>query len=137
MIFLGIFDNIFKNSTKKQKSTDVIDWPKYVVTLDEKSFDNFIQNYPISVVDFWASWCAPCKAMAPRIRQVSYMYQGKVAFGKLDTQECQGIAKKYKIMSIPQLIFFCYGKKVATLTGVQSVGSIKDVIEDLIKKRNS
>jgi thioredoxin len=136
MIGLGIFNDILKNNIKKQKSTQGVEWPKYVVSLDEKSFDTFIKNYPISAVDFWASWCAPCKAMAPRIRQASYMYQGKVAFGKLDTQECQNIAKRYKVMSIPQLIFFSYGKKVATITGVQSVGSIKDVIEDLIKKRN-
>ena len=87
-------------------------------------------------VDFWASWCAPCRVIAPRIRRLSKIYKGKVAFGKLDTQKNQDIAKQYKIMGIPHLAFFSYGKKISSMTGVKSVGDIKNVIDDLLKKGN-
>jgi len=102
--------------------------------LDGKNFSDFIQKYPLSVVDFWAPWCAPCKAMLPRLRRLSVIYKGKVAFGRLNTRENEAISKKYKIMGIPHFKFFSYGKKVASMTGVKSVGNIKGTINDLLKK---
>ena len=87
-------------------------------------------------MDFWAPWCAPCQIIAPRVRRLSKIYKGKVAFGKLDTQKNQDIAKQYKIMGIPHLAFFSYGKKISSITGVKSVGDIKNVIDDLLKKGN-
>jgi thioredoxin 1 len=110
------------------------DWPDHVLTLEKNNFKEFIQKYPLSVVDFWAPWCAPCKVMGPRLRRLSKIYKGRVAFGKLDTQNNQDIAKKYRIVSIPYLVFFEKGKKIATITGLKSVGSIKNVIDDLLKK---
>ena len=130
---LGLFKRkVFRDSDHKISS--VGKWPDYVVTLNGKNFSKFIQKYPLSLVDFWAPWCAPCRAMAPRLRRLSKIYKGKVAFGKLDTQTNKDIAKKYKIMGIPHLIFFCYGKKVSTVTGVRSVGDLKDITDDLLKK---
>ncbi len=136
MIFLGFFG--FHNNKKtadKQNLSDV-QWPDYVVTLDGKTIKEFIQKYPLSLVDFWAPWCAPCKELAPRMRQLSKIYKGKVAFGKLNIQENQDIAKQYKIIGIPYLVVFKDGKKVTTITSVKSVGYIKDVIEDILKKRD-
>ena len=117
-----------------QKIRLVKEWPDHVVTLEGNNFNKFIEQYPLSMVDFWAPWCTPCRAMAPRLRRLSKIYKGKVAFGKLDTQKNQAIAKQYKIVSIPHLVFFKNGKKIATITGLRSVGSIKNVIDDLLKK---
>ena len=117
-----------------RKASSVGKWPDYVVTLNGKNFNEFIQKYPLSLVDFWAPWCAPCRTMAPRLRRLSKIYKGKVAFGKIDTQANEAIAKKYKIMGIPHLMFFRYGKKVSTVTGVRSIGDLKDIIDDLLKK---
>ena len=72
--------------------------------------------------------------MAPRLRRLSKIYKGKVAFGRLNTQENEAISKKYKIMGITHFIFFCYGKKVASMTGMKSIGDMKDTIDDLLKK---
>jgi thioredoxin 1 len=72
--------------------------------------------------------------MAPRLRRLSKIYKGKVAFGKLDTQKNQDIAKQYKILGIPHLMFFRFGKKITSIAGVKSVGAIKNVIDDLLKK---
>jgi thioredoxin 1 len=51
------------------KSTKPLDWPDFVVTLDEGTFEEFINKYPLLIVDFWAPWYAPCNAMAPRLRR--------------------------------------------------------------------
>jgi thioredoxin 1 len=130
---LGLFKRkVLRDPDHKGSSVDK--WPDYAVTLNGKNFNEFIQKYPLSLVDFWAPWCAPCRTMAPRLRRLSKIYKGKVAFGKLDTQANEDIAKKYKIMGIPHLMFFRYGKKVSTVTGVRSVGDLKDIIDDLLKK---
>jgi thioredoxin 1 len=134
MVILGIFDFNKKRKISDKQVLSDSQWPDYGVTLDEMNFDNFIQKYPLSIVDFWASWCAPCRAMAPRLRRLSKIYKGKVAFGKLNTQEHQDIAKKYKIMGIPHLVFFSYGKKINSITGLKSIGDIKDTIDGLLKK---
>jgi len=122
-----------KNNSKKQKNNLNIKWPDYVITLDKKSLKPFIEKYPLSIVDFWAPWCVPCKTMSPRLRRLSKIYKGKVAFGRLNTQENKSISKKYKIMGIPHFIFFSYGKPVASITGVKSVGDIKDTIDNHLK----
>jgi thioredoxin 1 len=130
MIFLGFFRNKKKGSLPEKINSSKIKWPDHVVTLDGNELEEFINKYPLSVVDFWAPWCAPCKAMAPRLRRLSTIYKGEVAFGKLNTQENEKIAKKYKVAGIPHLGFFRYGKKVTSVVGLKSVGDIKNVIEE-------
>jgi thioredoxin 1 len=132
MVFLGMF-RLWKRGSD-QRTPSVSDWPDYVVTLEGKNFNEFIQRYPLSLVDFWAPWCAPCKVIAPRIRRLSKIYKGKVAFGRLNTQKNEDVAKQYHIVGIPHLAFFRYGKKITSITGVRSVGDIKDTIDDLLKK---
>lgn len=134
MVRFKIFKSKQEDQIPYEENIQGAEWPDYVVTLDGKTFDEFIKKYPLSLVDFWAPWCAPCKAMAPRLRRLSKIYKGKVAFGKLNTQENQDIAKQYKVMGIPHLVFFRYGKKVASITGVRSIGEVKDTIDRLLKK---
>jgi len=123
-----------KNSTALgQKENMEIDWPDHVLTLDGDNFDEFIEKYPLSIVDFWAPWCAPCKIMLPRLRKLSKIYHGKLAFGRLNTTKNEHIAKKYRIASIPNLIFFSYGRKIKSITGVKSVGEIKKVIDKMLR----
>ena len=95
-----------KNSKEKPIQPD--EWPKHVETLNHASFDKFINKYPLSVIDFWAPWCKPCKTMLPRLRRLERLYVGKVAFGRVDTQIEKDIAKKYNIMGIPHFGFFHY-----------------------------
>jgi thioredoxin 1 len=134
MIFLSIFTKDNNKVDANRHTLSVNEWPEHVVTLDKKNFDDFINKYPLSIVDFWAPWCSPCKTMTPRLRRLSKVYKGNVAFGRLDTQENQNLAKKYKIMGIPNLVFFSYGKKISSITGLKSVGVIKSMIDDLLKK---
>jgi len=71
--------------------------------------------------------------MIPRIRRLSVLYKGKIAFGKIDISKNQEISKKYDILSIPQIIFFKYGSKLTYLTGAKSISKLKDIIENLLK----
>ena len=95
MIFPGIFNKDNKKVEVKRHTLSVNEWPEYVVILDEKNFDDFIKKYPLSLMDFWAPWCSPCRAMIPRLRRLSKIYKGRVAFGRLDTQKNQSLPKKY------------------------------------------
>jgi thioredoxin 1 len=113
-----------KTKEKLQKN----DFPKYIETLDKEKFKNFIESYNICLIDFWASWCQPCKNMSPRIRQLSKRFEGKVAFGKVNIEKNKALAEEYNVMSIPTLLLFINGKEKATLTGLKTVGEIKKII---------
>jgi thioredoxin 1 len=119
-----------------QKTHSIKEWPDHTLTLERTNFNEFIEKYPLSVVDFWAPWCTPCRAMASRLRRLSKIFKGKVAFGILDIQKNKDITKQYKIIGIPHLIFFRYGKKATSITGLISLGAIKNVIDDLLQKGN-
>ena len=133
-LLFGIFKRKRKKDNSHQNIPSVDKWPDYVVTLDRKFFNEFIQKYPFSIVDFWAPWCAPCRIIAPRIRRLSKIYKGKVAFGRLNTQKNEDVARQYHIIGIPHLVFFHYGKKLTSITGVRSIGDFKDRIDDILKK---
>ena len=79
------------------------------------------------LVDFWASWCGPCHALAPVVEAVAAEKAGVLSVGKLDIDDHPGIATKYRVMSIPTLILFKNGEAVAT-----SVGAVP---KDLLLKR--
>ena len=135
MIYIGLFKRKDDKPVLDQKLHSVKEWPDHVIILEENNFNKFIEKFPLSLVDFWAPTCAPCRVISPRIRRLSKIYKGKVAFGKIDTQKNQDIAKQYKIMAIPYLGFFSYGKKISSMMGAKSVGDIKNVIDNILKKK--
>ena len=93
------------------------EWPKGTVELEERSFDGFVSKYPLVAIEFWASWCAPCKAMRPVIRDMATRHQGRVAFGKVNIERHRGIAEDNDVLSIPHVVFFSYGKRVGEFRG--------------------
>ncbi|RKH19977.1 thioredoxin [Corallococcus praedator] len=82
------------------------------------------------LVDFWATWCAPCRAIAPSVVALSEQYKGKVSFTKMNIDENQDTPQKYGIRSIPTLLLFKGGKVVEQIVGAVP----KSRIEDAVKK---
>ena len=99
-----------------------------VVTLEDGTFDNEVLKSEIPVlVDFWATWCGPCKAIAPVVEQIAVDFKGKVKVGKMDIDKHQGVAQKFNIRSIPTLLVFKGGKVVDTVIGADRTRIIDSV----------
>jgi thioredoxin 1 len=77
------------------------------------------------VVDFWASWCMPCRMLTPILEKVAEKNSEKFGFYKLNTDENPQISKQFRIMSIPTVIFFKNGQEVKRLIGVQQEGALQ------------
>jgi len=82
------------------------------------------------LVDFWASWCGPCKTIAPFVDDLAKEYSGKVKIGKVDVDHNPKTATLYGIMSIPALIFFKKGKIINQIVGAVSKHDLKRKIEE-------
>ncbi|HIC10787.1 MAG TPA: thioredoxin [Campylobacterales bacterium] len=86
------------------------------LTLTSDNFDSTIEN-GVTLVDFWAPWCGPCRMVAPVIDELAEEYDGKATIGKVNTDEQQMVAVKYGIRSIPTLIIFKDGQPVDQIIG--------------------
>ena len=82
----------------------------------------------IVLVDFWATWCPPCRQMAPIVEELSGELKGKVKFGKVDVDSNKNLAARYQIRSIPTFILFKNGKKVDQIVGAVEKQDLKDFI---------
>jgi thioredoxin 1 len=85
------------------------------------------------LVDFWASWCLPCKSMEPLISELSEEYEGKIKIGKLNVDQNPGIASCYNIQGVPTFILFDKGKIIDRCTGAQSKSQLKAMLDKILK----
>ena len=98
-----------------------------VVTDD--TFESSVLKSPLPVlVDFWAPWCAPCRAIAPVIDELSSEYEGQVSIVKMDVEENPKIPGKFGIRAIPTLILFQKGQIVEQVTGAVSKSNLKELL---------
>ena len=86
----------------------------------------------VTMVDFWAPWCGPCRMIAPVVEELAEDFDGKAKIVKVNTDEEQDIAVKYGIRSIPTIIFFKDGEQVDTMVGAASKQAFEDKINSLL-----
>jgi len=116
--FLDGLEQIREKKTrelKEQMSTPRIDKP---IVISDRNFDQTTKNYPLLVVDCWAAWCAPCRAIAPIVDELAKEYSGKVVFGKLNVDENPETTQRFGVMAIPTLLLMKDGQEVDRVVGI-------------------
>jgi thioredoxin 1 len=111
-----------------QMSTPKIDKP---IVVSDRNFEQTVKSYPLVVVDCWAAWCAPCRAIAPVVDQLARDYSGKVVFGKLNVDENPETAQRFSVMAIPTLLIMKNAKEVDRIVGVFPKNQLEEKINSL------
>lgn len=101
------------------------------VTVD--TFEKVVMQSPnLIMVDFWATWCGPCKIVAPVVEELAQEYAGKVSFAKVNTDENPDISSRFNIRGIPTLIFFKDGKVLDQIVGAVPKAQLKSKIDSFL-----
>jgi thioredoxin 1 len=106
---------------------------KNIIQVTDESFQKDILESEIpALVDFWATWCGPCRAIAPVIEELADTYAGKVKVGKVNVDENPKTPGKYGIRAIPTMIFYKNGEVADQITGAVSKSQIEQTLQKLL-----
>lgn len=103
------------------------------VTVTDQNFQTEVLQADLPVlVDFWATWCGPCKMVSPIVEELAKEYEGKLKVGKMDVDQNQNTSSQFGIMSIPTLMFFKKGQPVKSIIGAQGKEALKRAVEEVL-----
>ncbi|HJD50177.1 MAG TPA: thioredoxin [Candidatus Corynebacterium intestinavium] len=103
-----------------------------IITVTQQTFKSTVVESDLPVlVDFWAQWCQPCLRMNPTLEELAEEMDGRAVVAKVNVDEERALAAMFQVMSIPALMVFKDGKKVAELTGLQQKGTLVEKLESL------
>ena len=104
-----------------------------IITLTSNSFDETVKSSTTPIlVDFWAEWCGPCKAIAPVLKELSTELAGKVTIAKLDVDAHGDMAQRFNVMSIPTLLIFHNGEVQKRLVGAKGKGQLLQELAEFL-----
>ena len=93
------------------------------------TFDAAVNAAPLAMVDFWATWCGPCKMMAPIVEKLAGEYDGRALVAKVDTDEEADLAEKFEVSTIPTLVFLKNGAEFDRKTGVTPEAALREILD--------
>ena len=102
------------------------------VTITNENFESYKNGELPLVVDFGATWCGPCRMVAPIVEELAKEYDGKLVVGKCDVEEADDVAMEFGIRNIPSILFFKGGKVVDKLVGAVPKSKIKEKFEAML-----
>ena len=102
------------------------------LNIKDDNFEAIVAEGKPVVLDFWATWCGPCRALAPVVDEIASEYEGKVEVAKCNVDDCDEIAAQFSIRSIPTLLFFKNGQMVDRLVGAVPKAQIAAKIDSLL-----
>ncbi len=103
------------------------------ITITEQNFASEVTASPIPVlVDFWASWCGPCRMLAPIVEELANEYEGKVKVGKVNVDDEPELAGQFDVSAIPTILLFKGGEVVGTSVGLRGKAQLEDMINQAL-----
>ncbi len=102
------------------------------VTITSENFKSLKNGELPLVVDFWATWCGPCRMVGPVISELAEEYDGRITVGKCDVEENEDLALEFEVRSIPTIVFIKDGKIVDKMVGAQAKAKIQEKFESLL-----
>ena len=103
------------------------------IVINDNNFEEIVlKSEQLVMVDFWAVWCAPCRAIAPFVDQIATEYESRVVVGKIDIEQSPDIANRYGIRNIPTILFFKGGELVNRHVGMTSKTALTNILNALL-----
>jgi len=102
------------------------------LVITDSNFNEFLSSEIPFVVDFWAEWCGPCRAIAPVVDELATEYEGKINIGKVNVDENDDVVSRYGIRTIPTLLFFKQGELVDKMVGAVPKADLKSKLDALL-----
>jgi len=102
------------------------------IIVTDNNFNETISSEKLVMVDFWATWCNPCRMLAPIVEEIADEYKDRLVVGKCDIDENMAAAQQLRIMSIPTLAFFRRGELITMTVGYKQKAELKELIDSLL-----